>query len=126
MKIHNNLPINSQSVRKTKQTSSDGIFKSIFESEIENASQTTDGSTSTSTSTTDPAWQALGESISLLDEAMQCLESGNSPSKQLIENIDLLRTQVHSHLADAQHSHDLRQADALLAVEAERIRSLQS
>jgi hypothetical protein len=122
MKIHNNLPVNAQTARKSKRVSPDGVFNRLLETRIESTDQLSDSLNAPSGAASEQAWSALEDSISLLDQAMQCLESGDAPSQQLIDNIDRLRAQV---AADHQYS-ALRQADTMLAVEAERIRSLQS
>jgi len=129
MKIHNNSPVSGQSSSKIKKSSSNGVFGTLLEAEIGEAHRTdsTDGSAPvTSQAPEQEAWKALNESISLLDQAMKSLESGEAPSKQMMQDIEQLRSQVQQHLSSGPHNHKLREADTMLAVEAERIRSLQS
>lgn len=128
MKIQNNMPINGHTTtQKAKRKGESGLFKSMFESEITEASNSdTPQQSSPSRDSSETAWHSLEEGVSLLDQAMLSLESGEMPSEQLIQNIDQLRTQLKSQLSSGKHSSELQQADTLLAVEAERIRSLQS
>ncbi|MDX8407180.1 MAG: hypothetical protein R8L58_02225, partial [Mariprofundaceae bacterium] len=69
-------------------------------------------------------WQTLQDSLALLDQAMRYLESGEDAPDQLLNDIELLRTEVRRQSATDQASSELRQADTILAVEAARIRSL--
>ncbi|PJA31656.1 MAG: hypothetical protein CO187_08210 [Zetaproteobacteria bacterium CG_4_9_14_3_um_filter_53_7] len=126
MKIHNNLPVTGQSTQKTKQARSNVVFKSLLESEMTPIQQLNEQPQQEPQQGNEQGWQALQESISLLDQAMQCLESGDMPTTQIIDNIDTLRSQLRQQLASNTQSNELRDADTLLAVEAERMRSLQS
>ena len=126
MKVHKNLPVSGQTTQKTKQTSSNGVFKTMLESEMSAVQQVENQPHQDPQHSAEQSWKALQESISLLDQAMQCLESGDMPTTQIIDNIDLLRSQLRQQLASNTASNELRDADTLLAVEAERIRSLQS
>jgi len=126
MKIHNNLPVSGQKTRKTEQSSTNGVFQTLFDAEVNESQEIENPDQTTSHEPEKRAWQALNESVSLLDQAMKGLESGNAPTAQMISDIEQLRSQVQQHLASSAQNSELRQADTLLAVEAERIRSLQS
>ena len=130
MKIHNNQPINGKTIRKTSRNSSGGVFGKMLESEINpeiNQIQVTSEShADTSKQSMQEAWHTLDESVSLLDEAMQCIESGDSPPRQLIHDIEKLRSLLRQQVTSGSPSEELQQADTLLAVEAARIRSMQA
>ncbi|OIO72842.1 MAG: hypothetical protein AUJ57_05265 [Zetaproteobacteria bacterium CG1_02_53_45] len=126
MKIHNNLPVTGQSAQKTKQARSNGVFKNLFESEMAPIQQVNEQPQREMSQDNEQGWQTLQESIALLDQAMQYLESGEMPTAQMIDNIDTLRSQLRQQLASNTPSNELRDADTLLAVEAERMRSMQS
>jgi len=126
MKIHNNLPVNGQSTQKTKRNRSDGVFKNLFDAEMTEVQPVSNPQQEAPQGNPEQTWQALHESVSLLDQAMQCLEAGSPPSPQLMVDIEQLRSQLRSKLGSDTPTSDLKQADTLLAVEAERIRSLQS
>ncbi len=126
MKVNNNLPVTGQTAQKTKQTRSNGVFKNMLDSEMTAVQQVNNQPQQDTQHHGEQTWQTLQESISLLDQAMQCLESGDMPTTKIIDNIDLLRSQLRQQLASNTGSSELRDADTLLAVEAERMRSLQS
>ncbi|MDQ6970655.1 MAG: hypothetical protein Q9M16_09110 [Mariprofundus sp.] len=72
------------------------------------------------------AWHTLQESVSLLDEAMHCIEAGDSPPQKLIQDIEQLRALLRQQVSSGSAATELKQADTLLAVEAGRIRAMQS
>jgi len=123
MKIHNNLPVNSKATRKNARSHTGGVFGALLESEIDQAQAISEATSDTGQVPMQHAWQALEDSVDLLDRAMQCIEDGGSPSPQLISDIEQLRCRLHQQVS-AGDSTELRQADTLLAVEAERIRSM--
>ncbi|GAV20022.1 hypothetical protein MMIC_P0983 [Mariprofundus micogutta] len=126
MKVHNNVPINGKPTQKSKQTSTSGAFKTLLESEMVSVEPVSNQPQQHPQHNNEQTWHALQESVSLLDQAMQCLESGDMPTAQMIDNIDLLRSQLRQQLETNTGSNELMDAETLLAVEAERIRSLQS
>jgi len=126
MKVHNNLPINGQTTQKAKRARSDGVFKNLLDAEMADVQPVSNQQQEAPHSNKEQTRQALQESVSLLDQAMRCLEAGNPPSSQLIDDIDHLRSQLRQQLSSDLSAGDLQQADTLLAVEAERIRSMQS
>ena len=126
MKIHNNQPINGKTIRKTSRNSSGGVFGKMLESEINQVQVTSESHADTSKQPMQEAWHTLDESVSLLDEAMQCIESGDSPPHQLIHDIEKLRSLLRQQVTSGGPDAELQQADTLLAVEAARIRSMQS
>lgn len=127
MKIHNNLPISGNQTRKSGKSRSGSVFHTLFEAEVADVVQTTgEQQAPDKRSSQDQAWRALEDSVFLLDEAMQCLESGHAPTQQLVDSIDQLRTALHQQLASGSDTRDLTQAEILLAVEIERMRALQS
>jgi len=124
MKIHNNLPVNSKATRKTARSHTGGVFGALLESEIDQTQAVSEATSDTGQAPMQHAWQALEDSVDLLDRAMQCIEDGGSPSPQLIGDIEQLRCRLHQQVNANGGSTELRQADTLLAVEAERIRSM--
>jgi len=126
MKIQNNLPIRGSQTRKSAQSRSDGVFHALFEAEVADVQHTGEQHTNDDGRRSEHAWRALEESISLLDQAMQCLESGDAPTPQLMDSIEQLRTTLHQQMASGSDALTLTQAEILLAVEIERIHSLQS
>ncbi len=126
MKIHNNQPINGKTIRKTSRNSSGGVFGKMLESEINQVQVTSESHADTSKQPMQEAWHTLDESVSLLDEAMQCIESGDSPPRQLIHDIEKLRSLLRQQVTSGSPDAELQQADTLLAVEAARIRSMQA
>lgn len=126
MKIHENQPISGKSVQKTKRSRSDGVFGKLLDNEIQQTSQVQPTEQPGSQPQMQQAWHTLEESIGLLDQAMLCIEEGETPPQQLINDIESLRAALRQQLATGLSATELSQADTLLAVEAERIRSLQS
>jgi len=124
MKIHNNQPISGKSTRKTARSRSDGVFGKLLESEIAQVPAIHESSEEAAQSSMQQAWQDLEGSISLLNQARQRLENGSNPSPQLILEIEQLRSSLHRQVDSGCSSVELRQVDTLLAVEAERIRSM--
>jgi len=125
MKVHNNLPISGQTTQNSKRSRSDGVFKNLLDAEMSDVQPVSNQHQEAPQDDKKQTWQALQESVSLLDQAMQCLEAGNPPSTELIDDIDQLRSQLRLQLSSGTQTGDLQQADTLLAVEAERIRSMQ-
>jgi len=131
MKIHNNLPVSGKTTRKIARSSADGVFgkileSEILESEINPVQAANESQSDASKQPLQEAWHTLEESVSLLDKAMQCIESGDSPPQQLSQDIEQLRSLLRQQAASGHPSAELKQADTLLAVEAERIRSMQA
>ncbi|TLS68965.1 hypothetical protein FE236_09850 [Mariprofundus erugo] len=125
MKIQNNLPITGKQTRKVSSGRTDGVFQSLFEAEVNDVRPVTDEPAREERQEAEFAWKTLQESVSLLDRAMQHLESGDAPSQQLLDDIEQLRSRLHQQLPPGADSKALSQAETLLAVEAQRIRSLQ-
>jgi len=134
MKINNNLPIGDKTIRKSRTRSNSNRFAEILDTEMEptQPAQTQQRQADPpSDQANHDAWHTLEESISLLDHALQHLESGHPPSPALLQEIESLRSQLRQHAQSSRLSHGeahqtLNQADTLLAVEAERIRAMQS
>jgi len=126
MKIHNSQPVSSKTTRKASRNSADGVFSKMLESEIHQVQASSESHADTSKQPMQEAWHTLEDSVSLLDKAMQCIESGDSPPRQLIDNIEQLRSLLRQQVSTGHPSTELQQADTLLAVEAARIRSMQS
>jgi len=125
MKIHNNLPVSGKTIRKTSRNSTEGVFGKMLESEIHQVQAANENHADTSKQSMQEAWHTLEESVSLLDKAMQCIESGDAPPRQLINDIEQLRSLLRQQVSSVRPSAELQQADTLLAVEAARIRSMQ-
>jgi hypothetical protein len=125
MKIHNNLPVSGKTIRKASRNSTEGVFGKLLESEIHPVQATNESHADTSQQPMQEAWHTLEESVSLLDKAMQCIESGDTPPRQLINDIEQLRSLLRQQVSSGRPSAELQQADTLLAVEAARIRSMQ-
>ncbi len=126
MKIHNNLPVSGKTTRKTSRSSANGVFGTLLESEISQVQAVSEACSGTSKQPMKEAWHTLEESVSLLDQAMQCIASGDSPPRQLVHDIDQLRSLLRQQAASGNPDSELKQADTLLAVEAARIRSMQA
>jgi len=124
MKITNQPPIQGTTSQKSGKKSTHGAFQTLLESEL--AALPVQGTTPEATpeSGSRQTWQALQDSVALLDQAMLCLESGEQPPDQLLHDIEQLRSQVKRQSAIASDANELHQADTILAVEAARIRSL--
>jgi len=125
MKIQNNLPIRAKRPAKPGQSRSDGVFQALFEADIAAVQAADEQPMSDDRTGAKAAWRALEDSVSLLDQAMLCLESGDAPTQQLVDNIEQLRATLHQQLTSASNARALTQAEILLAVEVERIRSFQ-
>jgi len=133
MKIQNSTPVSGKTTQTTKRSTANGLFGQLLDAESQQTDQsTTDQPQNHSAQTTDTrapmqeAWHTLEESVTLLDEAMQCIESGDSPPQKLIQDIEHLRALLRVQVASGGSAIELKQADTLLAVEAERIRAMQS
>jgi len=149
MKIQNNVPVGGKATRKTTRSSSNGVFGQLLDAGVPpvtsdrpqsdqpqsnspqpNLSQANpSASEQTASNQAAPmqeAWHTLQESVSLLDEAMHCIESGDSPPQKLIHDIEQLRALLRQQVSSGSAAIELKQADTLLAVEAERIRAMQS
>jgi len=126
MKIHNNLPVSGKTIRKTSRNSTEGVFGQMLESEIHPVQAGGENHADSSQQPMQEAWHTLEDSVSLLDKAMQCFKSGDTPPRQLIHDIEQLRSQLRQQVSSGRPSTELQQADTLLAVEAARIRSMQS
>jgi len=124
MKIHNNMPIRGSQTRKAAKSSSDGVFHALFEAEIADTAPLT-ADTTDQRNNDAPAWQALEDSVSLLDQAMHCLESGHTPDQQLLDNIEQLRNTLRQQKVIGE-SGELDQAEVMLSVEIERIRAMKA
>jgi len=126
MKIHNSQPVSGKTIRKTSRSSAEGVFGKMLESEINQVQAVSESRSDTSKQPMQEAWHTLEESVSLLDKAMQCIESGDSPPRELIHDIEQLRSLLRQQVDSGRPSAELQQADTLLAVEAARIRSMQA
>ena len=133
MKIHNNGPISGTTTRKTTRSNANGVFGQLLDAEIHPETPAyadqQHGQNMPSADAKVPmreAWNTLEASVSLLDEAMHCIEAGDSPPQKLIQDIEQLRELLRQQVASGSAALELRQADTLLAVEAERIRAMQS
>ncbi len=124
MKINNNMPVTGKPVRKTSRNATDAVFGQMLDSRIDQIDTVEQPQSDDSGSGSQQAWQSLGESISLLDQALQCIEHGERPSDTLIDQIERLRGELRQHTASGSNP-ELSQADTLLAVEAERMRAMQ-
>ncbi|MDQ6993059.1 MAG: hypothetical protein Q9M31_06250 [Mariprofundus sp.] len=123
MKIQRNMPISGKSVKKQSASRTDGAFKALFDGEISEVKAPEEEAHSGQHANQEQAWKSLQESITMLDKAVECLTAGEAPTEELLENIEQLRTTLHQQLIPGSDQ-SLAQAETLLAVEAERIRSL--
>jgi len=133
MKIQNSPPVTGKTTHSSKRSTASGLFGQLLDAETHQTDQhNPDQAHDHGTQTTDTrapmqeAWHTLEESVTLLDEAMQCIESGDSPPQRLIQDIEQLRALLRKQVASGGSAKELKQADTLLAVEAERIRAMQS
>ncbi len=133
MKIQSNAPITGKTTHSSKRSTASSLFDQLLDSEVRQHDQDkTDQPRDHAVQTNDAiapmqeAWHTLEESVTLLDEAMQCIESGDSPPQRLIQDIEQLRALLRKQVTSGSSAIELKQADTLLAVEAERIRAMQS
>jgi len=126
MKIQNSLPVSGKTTRKTSRSSSNGVFGKMLESEIHPIQAATENHADAPKLPMQEAWHTLEDSVSLLDKAMQCIEAGDSPPRELIHDIEQLRSLLRQQVNSGRPNAELQQADTLLAVEAARIRSMQA
>ncbi len=133
MKIQNNAPITGKTTHPTKRSTASSVFGQLLDAEVHQTDQGKKdqghdhGTQAQETKAPmQEAWHTLEESVTLLDEAMQCIESGDSPPQRLIQDIEQLRALLRKQVASGTSAIELKQADTLLAVEAERIRAMQS
>jgi len=110
----------SQSLKKGKSAET---FQALLDTEIDavqgksSPEQSNNGHASAQ-----QRWQLVEEAASLLDQALEQLSDGEKPAEEVLNSIQKLRTQLHQHRGETDD--ELHQADAMLAVEAERIHSL--
>jgi len=149
MKIQNNVPVGGKATRKTTRSSTNGVFGQLLDAGVQPLTADQPQSDHSQSDSSQPgypqsnpsaaeqatskpsipmqeAWHTLQESVSLLDEAMHCIESGDSPPQKLIHDIEQLRALLRQQVSSGSAALELKPADTLLAVEAERIRAMQS
>jgi len=126
MKIHNSLPVSGKTTRKNARSRTDGVFGQLLDAEIGQTQAVSEVRHDTSQTPMQDAWHTLEESVSLLDHALQCIEAGDAPPRHMIADIEVLRSRLRQQVASGSSDAELKQADTLLAVEAERIRSMQT
>jgi len=131
MKIRHNTPISAKTTQRSKRSNSSNAFGQLLDSQDKTTTASQQQQSNEQLATPNQpamqeAWHTLEESVSLLDEAMHCIESGDNPPQKLIHDIEHLRALLRQQVASGSAALELRQADTLLAVEAERIRAMQS
>ncbi|MDX8396388.1 MAG: hypothetical protein R8K22_08250 [Mariprofundaceae bacterium] len=124
MKIQGTGKVQGQKIASGKKARSDGAFQSLL-----NAEMTTEETTKTSENQQKKpdkkqASIVLEEAVHVLDQTLKQLESGNIPDNQTLDTIQQLRIRLQEQ--NTSNASELQQADTLLAVEAERIKSLHS
>ncbi|MDX8404802.1 MAG: hypothetical protein R8K50_01460 [Mariprofundus sp.] len=125
MKIQNNMPIKGSQARKPGKSRSDGVFHALFDAEVAEVKPTEEQQHSRDDhGGAAQAWRAVEDSVSLLDQAMQCLESGKTPSQEMVADIEQLRSALQQQRGN--DTQDLSQAEVMLTVEIERIRALRN
>jgi len=123
MKIQGPTSPQSQPSQSLKKGKSAGTFQTLLEAGID-ATQSTSSSEQQDNrqGSSQQRWQLVEEAATLLDQALEQLAAGEKPAEEVLSSIQKLRTQLHQHRGEA--NDELHQADAMLAVEAERIHSL--
>ena len=121
MKIEGPSSLKNQPTKSSKKSKVDGSFHTFLEAEIAGVrkNDSPDTAQEQAYSGRDQA-ELVEEAAKLLDQAMEQLSAGEKPADQVLTSIQQLRTQLQ-----AGTSHEtIRQADTMLAVEAERIHTL--
>jgi glutathione S-transferase len=123
MKIQGPSSLQNRPAQSLKKGKTGDAFQTLLETEID-ASQsiTSPGQHKDRQQTSRQQWQLVEEAALLLDQALEQLAAGEKPAEEVLTSIQRLRTQLHQHAGEA--GDELTQADAMLAVEAERIHSL--
>jgi len=123
MKVQGPTSPQSQSSKNLKKVNSNGTFQTFLETEIAGTQNKTP-SEKQEQKQADPQqrWQLVEEAAALLDHALEQLAAGEKPADDILNSIQQLRTQLYQH--SDQKDDALNQADAILAVEAERIHFL--
>jgi len=121
MKIQGTNSTQSQASKSLKKGKADGTFQSMLEAGID-AVNTNALLDQYSDKSSEQRWQLVEEAANLLDQALEQLSTGEKPTKEMLTTIQQLRLELHQNRGEA--SEALKQADTLLAIEAERIHSL--
>jgi len=123
MKIQGPSSLKSQPTQSSKKSKVDGSFHTFLEAEIAGVGKK-DSPVSNNERQGSGRSQAeiVEEAAQLLDKALKQLAAGEKPAEQVISSIQQLRTQLQQQPGETTEA--LHQADTMLAVEAERIHSL--
>lgn len=123
MKIQGPTSPQSQSSQSLKKGKATGTFQTLLDTEIDaTRSKSPSEQRDNSEAPALQRWQLVEEAATLLDQALEQLAAGEKPAEDVLNSIQKLRSQLHQQSGET--SVELQQADAILAVEAERIHSL--
>lgn len=123
MKIQGPSSPQSQPSQSLKKGKASGTFQTILETEIDATRNSSSSEQQTSgEGSSQQRWQLVEEAAALLDQALKQLAAGEKPAEEVLSSIQKLRTQLHQHTGETDD--EFHQADTMLAVEAERIHSL--
>ena len=120
MKIDGPSGIKGQPTQSTRKGKTNGAFHTFLEAEIA-ATRKNDSATDQppQQSGDQNASRLMEEAATLLDQALQNIEAGEKPAAEVLAGIQHLREQLHRQGGG-------NDAQTMLAVEAERIRALNS
>ena len=123
MKIEGPSSLKNQPATSSKKSKVDGSFHTFLEAEIAGV-QKNDSPVSEHGGEHSGSNQAqlVEEAAKLLDQALEQLSAGEKPAEQVLSSIQQLRTQLHQQPGTSHET--IEQADTILAVEAERIHTL--
>ena len=120
MKIHRGQPVSSRTTASDGASRSDGRFQVLLDGELAVAAKEPRRNRADGSETQARHRRILGEAADLLDSAIAEIEAGDTPRKQTVESLQKLRRELVGPDGD---NADLRDAEALLATEAERLKS---
>ena len=123
MKIQGPTSPQSQPSKSLKKGKAAGTFQTLLETEIDaTQNKLSSEQRDSRQGSSQQRWQLVEEAATLLDQALEQLAVGEKPAEEVLNSIQKLRTQLQQQTGET--SDELHQADAMLAVEAERIHSL--
>jgi len=121
MKIQGTSSTQSQPSKSLKKGKADGTFQSILEAGID-AVDGKSPSDQRSGHDAEQRWLLVEEAADILDQALEQLSAGEKPTDEMLNTIQKLRSELHQQRGETTEA--LKQADTMLAIEAERIHSL--
>lgn len=123
MKVQGPSRLKNRPATNSKKSNVDGSFHTFLEAEIAGIQKKDTPVSGNEREHPDQNQaQLLDKAARLLDQTLEQLAAGEKPTEQLISSIQRLRTQLHQQTGTPDEI--LHQADTMLAVEAERIHTL--